>query len=96
MKKPRKIPVFKNEDEERKFWATHDITDYADFSDARPVVLRNLKPSTESISLRMPSPLLERMLANRLDIQYQSFIKTMLADGVAKRLHEKRKAKVES
>ena len=88
MKKQKKIPVFKSEDQERQFWAKHDITDYVDFSNARPVVLPNLKPSTESISLRVPKHLLERikMLANRADIPYQSLIKDLLAEEVAKRL----------
>jgi len=30
MKKLKKIPVFKNEDEERDFWDTHDTTEYLD------------------------------------------------------------------
>lgn len=88
MKKLKKIPVFKNEGREREFWAKHDITDYVDFSKARPVVLPNLKPSTESISLRMPKHLLERikMLANRADIPCQSLIKDLLAEEATKRL----------
>lgn len=99
MKKLKKIPVFKSEDAERDFWAIHSVTDYVDFSKARPVIFPNLKPSTESISLRMPAPLLARirMLANKADVPYQSFIKTVLADEVAKRLNarparKKRKA----
>ncbi|MBI3793642.1 MAG: BrnA antitoxin family protein [Nitrospinae bacterium] len=92
MKKLKKIPILKNEDSEREFWDSHDVTDYVNFSKARPMVLPNLKPSTESISLRMPKHLLERvkMLANRADIPYQSFIKELLAEEVAKRMSRTR------
>jgi predicted DNA binding CopG/RHH family protein len=88
MKKSAKIPVFKTEDAEREFWSKHDVTDFADFSSAQSMVLANLKPSVESISLRMPKPLLDRlkMLANRVDMPYQSFIKSLLAQDVARML----------
>ncbi len=38
----KKIPHFKNEDEERAFWATHDITDYIDVSRAKRVAFPKL------------------------------------------------------
>jgi predicted DNA binding CopG/RHH family protein len=81
------IPEFKNEDEERKFWATHDVTDYFDMSKAviNPV-FPNLKPSTKTISLRLPEYLLERIkeLANSRDVPYQSLMKVFLAERVKK------------
>lgn len=88
MKKFRKIPRFKNEDEERKFWVTHDSTEYVDWSKAERVVFPNLRPSTESISLRLPAYLLARIkqLANFKDVPYQSLIKIFLAERVAKEL----------
>jgi predicted DNA binding CopG/RHH family protein len=66
--------------EERKFWATHDATDYFDQSKAQRGVFPNLKPSTTSISLRMSIQMLERLkiAANRRDIPYQSLIKVWL------------------
>lgn len=89
MKKQFKpIPKFKNEDEEREFWATHDTTEY--FDTARPVELdlSKLKPSTESISLRLPGYLLTRIkeLANAKDVPYQSLMKIFLAERVDREL----------
>ena len=52
---PKQIPEFKSEDEEREFWATHDSTEYMDWSQAERVTFPKLKPSTKIISLRMPA-----------------------------------------
>jgi hypothetical protein len=57
-KRLKPIPRFPTEDAERKFWATHDTTDYIDWSKAQRAVFPNLRPSTETISLRLPTPLL--------------------------------------
>lgn len=88
MKKFKKIPKFKNEDEERDFWATHDSTDYVDWSKAEQVVFPNLRPTTESISLRLPAFLLARIkqIANKRDVPYQSLMKIFLAERVEKEL----------
>jgi len=88
MKKKLKIPKFKNEDQEREFWATHDLTDYFDISRAEPVIFPNLSPSTRSISLRLPEYLLAQVksLANKIDVPYQSLIKVFLAERVEKEL----------
>jgi len=82
------VPKFRNEDEEREFWATHDSVDYVDWSQARRVVLPNLKPSTETISLRLPAGLLAdlKVLANRMDVPYQSLLKVYLAERVDQEL----------
>ena len=87
-KKLKKIPKFKTEDEEREFWATHDSTDYVDWSKAEPVIFPNLKPSTETISLRLPQYLLDRIkqLANFRDVPYQSLMKIFLAERVKQEL----------
>lgn len=90
---PRKlkpIPTFDSEDEEREFWATHDTTEYFDGSKARFVTFPNLKPSTETISLRLPASLLAdlKVLANRIDVPYQSLMKVYLAERVQ---HEMRR-----
>jgi predicted DNA binding CopG/RHH family protein len=78
------IPEFQNEAEERKFWESHDSTDYLDWSKAKKFNLPNLKPSSTSISLRLPNGLLERIkiAANKRDVPYQSLIKTWLAEKV--------------
>ena len=78
------IPKFQNEAEERKFWESHDSTEYLDWSKATKTNLLNLKPSSTSISLRLPNGLLERIkiAANKRDVPYQSLIKTWLAEKV--------------
>ena len=84
MSKLKPIPVFKNEADERKFWETHDSTDYVDWSKAQRVRFPNLKPSTTSISIRLPIGLLEdiKIAANKRDVPYQSLIKMWLAEKV--------------
>lgn len=86
-KKLKAVPKLRSETEERRFWETHDSTDYVDWSRARRVRLPNLKPSTKSISLRLPVPLLERIkiAANKRDVPYQSLIKTWLAEKTDER-----------
>ncbi|TAN48772.1 MAG: hypothetical protein EPN21_14090 [Methylococcaceae bacterium] len=81
-KKLKPIPVFQSETEERAFWETHDSTDFVDWSKAKRAVLPNLKPSTQTISLRLPAHLLEgiKAAANAQDVPYQSLIKVWLRD----------------
>jgi predicted DNA binding CopG/RHH family protein len=81
-KKLKSVPHFANEAAERKFWETHDSTDYVDWSHAEQARLPNLKPSTTAISLRLPISLLEglKIAANKRDVPYQSLIKTWLAE----------------
>jgi predicted DNA binding CopG/RHH family protein len=83
--KPKKIPKFKTEDEEREFWATHSSLDYFDLSTARRVTFPNLKPTTKSISIRLPEALIDelKVLANKQDVPYQSLAKIYLAREVA-------------
>jgi predicted DNA binding CopG/RHH family protein len=83
-RKLKSIPRFRSEEEERQFWETHDSSDYVDWSKAERVRLPNLKPSTSSISLRLPVTLLERIkvAANKRDMPYQSLIKAWLAEKV--------------
>jgi predicted DNA binding CopG/RHH family protein len=77
-------PKFKTEAEERAFWESHDSTAYLDWSKAEKARLPNLKPTSTSISLRLPNGLLERIkiAANKRDVPYQSLIKTWLAEKV--------------
>ena len=84
MSKLKSIPAFKTEAEERKFWETHDSTEYLDWSKATRARLPNLKPSTTAISLRLPVSLLEqiKIAANKRDVPYQSLIKMWLAEKV--------------
>jgi predicted DNA binding CopG/RHH family protein len=82
MKKLKKIPKFKSEDEERDFWATHSSVDYVDWSKGFIAKFPNLKPTTESISIRFPVSLLTeiKILANKKDIPYQSLIKLFVSE----------------
>ena len=84
MSKLKKMPEFNAEAEEREFWETHDSTDYLDWSQAKPASFPKLKPSTKTISLRLPETLLDRIKieANKRDMPYQSLIKAWLADDV--------------
>ena len=87
-KKLKPIPAFKDEDQERDFWATADTSEYFDWSKPIELDLSELKPSTESISLRLPSFLLARIkqMANSKDVPYQSLMKIFLADRVKQEL----------
>lgn len=80
----KSIPRFKDEDEEREFWATHDATDYFDIFKPVKLDLSKLKPSTETISLRLPQFLLAdiKQIANKKDVPYQSLMKIFLAEKV--------------
>lgn len=82
MKKTLKLPKFKNEDEERDFWAKIDLADYYEPSDFQPVAFPNLKPTTRSISIRLPEFLINRIKekANQINVPYQSLIKQSLQD----------------
>jgi len=93
MKKQLKIPKFKSEDEEREFWATADTTEYFDISKPVKLDLSQLKPSTKSISLRLPQSILLdiKMLANKRDVPYQSLMKIFLAERVEQELKHARK-----
>lgn len=90
-KKFKPLPKFKNEDEERKFWAKADSSDYFDWSKAERVVFPNLKPSTKSISIRLPEYLLARIkqIANFRDVPYQSLIKILLAQSIEREFKNK-------
>jgi predicted DNA binding CopG/RHH family protein len=94
-KKLKDIPKFKNEDEEREFWAKADATEYFDMDKPVKLDLSKLKPSTESISLRLPAYLLMRIkeIANSRDVPYQSLMKIFLAERVEKELRAKRASK---
>ena len=85
----KKIPDFKNEDEERDFWATHDSTEYINWKQAEKVTFSNLKPSVKKISIRLPESMLEelKLLANKRDVPYQSLMKIFLAERIEKELN---------
>jgi len=82
------IPKFKNEDEERSFWAKADTSQYFDWSKAESVVFPNLRRTTRAVSVRLPESLINylKMLANKKDVPYQSLMKIFLAERVEKEL----------
>lgn len=85
IKKRKPTPSFKSEAEERAYWEKHDSTPTIDWKAATRVSLPNLKPSTQSISLRLPQHLLERIkvAANERDVPYQSLIKIWLEEKLS-------------
>ncbi|MDD3883633.1 MAG: BrnA antitoxin family protein [Gallionella sp.] len=83
MNKPLKpVPSFATESEEREYWEQHDSTEHLDWSKAKRVTFPNLKPSTKTISLRLPQHLLDsiKAAANSRDVPYQSLIKVWLQE----------------
>lgn len=89
----KRIPQFQSEDEEQAFWDKHDSTEFVDWSAARRAVLPNLRPSTKTISLRLPEHMLEelKLLANKRDVPYQSLLKMFLAERIEEELRGSRK-----
>ncbi len=92
------IPQFNNEEEERQFWAEHDSTEYVDWSKAKRGVFPNLKPSTKTISLRLPESMLEelKLLANKNDVPYQSLVKVFLSERIESELQKHGPQKIKS
>lgn len=76
------LPKFRTEDAEREFWATHDWTAYVDWRRGKRVTPANLKPSSQTISIRLPKPMLDRLklLANKRNVPYQSLLKMFVAE----------------
>ena len=81
-KQLKPLPKFANEAAERSFWENHDSSEYMDWSKAQRVVLPKLKPTTKTISLRLPQHLLDsiKSAANSRDVPYQSLIKVWLQE----------------
>jgi predicted DNA binding CopG/RHH family protein len=83
-KRKKPVPRFRVEDKERQFWAVTDSADYVDWHQARRVSFPKLRPSTRTISLRLPEGLLAdlKVLANKQDVPYQSLLKIYLAERI--------------
>ncbi|MBU0600765.1 BrnA antitoxin family protein [bacterium] len=82
----KKIPEFRNEEEEFEFWSTHDSTEYIDYSKGKKVVFSSLKPSVKTVSIRLPESLIAhlKVLANKRDVPYQSLMKMFLMERIEK------------
>ena len=85
MKNQVKVPKFKNEEEERKFWSELDLSEHSEPSDFESVSFPNLKPTTRPISIRIPVSVLNRVKerANETNVPYQSLIKEYIREGVS-------------
>ncbi len=85
-----RIPKFRTEEEEREFWASHDSTEYIDWSKAESITLSNLKPSVRSISIRLPEIMVEelKLLAHKRDVPYQSLMKIFISEKVKEELQK--------
>ncbi len=88
------VPTFASERDEREYWETHDAGAVVDWTSAHRVVFPNLKASTETISLRLPTALLAdlKVLANKRDVPYQSLLKVYLAERVTSETTRKTRA----
>jgi len=88
--KKKRIPRFRNEDEERDFWASHDSTEYIDWSEAKDVTMPKLKPTLKTISIRLPEIMIEelKLLSNKRDVPYQSLMKIFLTERVEQELRK--------
>ena len=88
----KKIPKFESEDQEREFWSNQDSAEYIDWGKAKRLTFPKLKPSTRTISVRLPESMLDdlKMLANKKDIPYQSLLKVFLAERIKEELRSKR------
>ena len=86
----KKIPDFLSEDEERAFWATHDSAEYVDWDAAEEILLPKLKPTTQTISLRLSRMMLDelRAMANKRDVSYQALIKVFLKERIDQELQQ--------
>jgi len=84
----KRIPRFEGEDEEREFWATHDSAEYVNWRAAGEARLAKLKPTTRTISIRLPETMLEdlKVLANKRDVPYQSLLKMYVAERIEEEL----------
>ena len=91
MKVLKKIPTFKNEEEEFEFWSTHDSTKYVDYSKGEKVVFSNLKPTLKTVSIRLPESLIAylKLIANKRDVPYQSLMKMFLVERIQQEFQPK-------
>lgn len=94
-RKKNRLPRFRSEDEEREFWAEHDVVDYFDWDKAAAGAFPAVKPSTTTISVRLPEAMLEELkaLANERDVPYQSLLKMFLAERIARERQARRKVR---
>ena len=90
MSRLKKIPKFKDEDQEREFWANSDSMEYINWKKSETIVFPKLKPSTKTISLRLPEFILDeiKMIANKRDVPYQSLIKIFLKERIDQELKQ--------
>ena len=88
------IPKHRSEEKEREFWASAESSDYVDWARGRRMTFPWLRPSTRTISLRLPQGLLAdlKVLANKQDVPYQSLMKIYLAERIRQEFGELRKA----
>lgn len=87
MKRQLNIPKFKNEEKEREFWSKIDLAEYFAPEDFSRAAFPNLKPSSRSVSLRVPEYILARLKekAHELNVPYQSLMKQYIAQGLLRR-----------
>lgn len=84
MAKFKKIPRFKNEDDEARFWNRVDSTNYVDWSKAEHWSFPNLKLTSRPITLRLYVSVINQLKikARKLDMPYQTLIKQYIFKGL--------------
>lgn len=88
----KKTNRFANEEQEREFWSKADSTKYINWKKGKRVIFPNLKPSSKTISLRLPELMLAelKMVANKKDIPYQSLVKIYIAEMLERDISNRR------
>jgi predicted DNA binding CopG/RHH family protein len=84
----KRPPKFQNEGEDCEFWETHHSAEYINWKQAKRLTLTSLKPSTKTVSVRLPESMFDelKLLANKQDIPYQSLLKIILAEHIRQEL----------
>lgn len=84
MAKFKRIPTFKNEDEEAAFWNRVDSTKYLDWSKAERWSFPNLKLTSRPVTLRLYVSVINTLKAKarELDMPYQTLMKQYIFKGL--------------
>jgi predicted DNA binding CopG/RHH family protein len=82
----KKVPEFKTEEEEIKFWETHSIADYWDEPEEGKEIFK--RPKLTPVTLKFDPLVLKKikMLARKRGISYNSYIRYLVAKSVEKEM----------
>ncbi|HET6515851.1 MAG TPA: CopG family antitoxin [Thermodesulfovibrionales bacterium] len=82
----KKLPEFKTEEAEIRFWETHSIADYWDELEEGREIFR--RPKLTPITLKFDPLVLKKikMLARKRGISYNAYIRYLVAKSVEKEM----------